>query len=78
MERAVLRTLAMVLGGGGGPTSKGGSSREICLARQEPERRLKEQTSEAVPPKILAVVRGTWVSCAWAEVYFLFGAREAG
>ena len=24
-----------------------------------------------------AVVRGTWVSCAWAEVYFLFGAREA-
>ena len=24
------------------------------------------------------MVRGTWVSCAWAEVYFLFGAREAG
>ena len=25
-----------------------------------------------------AVVCGTWVSCAWAEVDFLFGAREAG
>ena len=25
-----------------------------------------------------AVVRRTWVSCGWAEVYFLFGAREAG
>ena len=32
----------------------------------------------AVVADSAAVVRGTWVSCAWAEVYFLFGAREAG
>ena len=36
----------------GGPRPQGGQQRRNLPGTQEPERRLKEQTSEAVPPKI--------------------------